>query len=469
MLLRVLFPALIIPASIFVYEDRSSWSTPVLLFEDRGWTIFSALAASDDGTIHAFLQSDPSRLSEEDIGEPGADTLWYSQIRNGKAQEPVNVLVPPPGGGYQQAIRALTDSRGNIHLLLFSTAHCLQHSVVSLDLALSPIEWIKNSQCIADSGNRFGFVQGYDDQLHLTYITGDGRLEYSSYSPSTGRWSNPRLVHDADEDSAISDTRVAHDAQGRIHVVWSEYEAPNWYPPSGVFYSRSDDGGMNWTVPLELAGEGHVQPEILAVGDGQVHVIWNGSVRIGNRYHRFSQNGGQTWSPTHVFDIEGGILGPPAIAVDSLNNAHVILSSDYGLFYAFWSISDGWSEAEPIWEGAQAGEPSALVSGGNNLHILFRERSERIWYMSRLLEAPEAIPAGQPSNQTIRQDQQSPDPPPDLQTSSVQVRDQASQSPAQRLSEQTSSRSPISPMLFGAIAALFLVLGKLLSSRIQRQ
>jgi hypothetical protein len=236
-------------------------------------------------------------------------------------------------------------------------------------------------------------TEGQDGQLQLVYIGPKGQVLYTHYSPATGQWSHPEYVFEGRESIIAADGRIAVDPPGRIHVVWSEYQAPEFYPPTGIYYAQSTDGGDTWTPPLELAGQGHVEPEIAVIGNDQVHVAWNGSAVLTDRYHRFSDNGGRSWSPVHTFSgIPGGILGPPALAVDSANTLHAILSSDKGLFYTSWTERQEWSALQQLWSDTQTGDPAAVVVGGNQLHILFREGIHKIWHMSRTLDAPPASP-----------------------------------------------------------------------------
>ncbi len=439
-------------------EPTNGWSEPILLFEGEGWTQYNALVASDDGVVHAFWQSDPSFLNENMLGKPGADNLWYSQIQDKNVSEPVNILVPPPDGGFMRSIRAVMDQNSALHLFLYSEPHCLQHSVARLSYVLLPQEWMDHTSCVADTNLRFGVTQDINMQIHLAYATREGRVLYNRYSPTTSWWSIPTTVFDGLEGINPADTRITVDTNGRIHVVWSEYQAPDYYPPIGIFYSQSSDGGRTWRTPRRLAGEGHVEPEILSIEDNQIHVIWNGSAVINNRYHRYSKDGGKTWSAQHTFEIEGGILGPPAVAVDSSNRLHAFLSSGHGLFYTYWTENQGWFDLQQIWSDVTTGDPSAIITGGNRLHIIFRERTRKIWYMWREVDAPAVTPEPRISS-TANEPRTTPSIiTSSMQASTPQTNDKLSQGALNSEIDDTANHSPGFPLLVGIMPIVFMIM-----------
>ena len=336
----VLVPLMILTSPSVMKESQpadplDSWSQPQMLFEGEGWTQYNALAASPDGTVHAFWQSDPSKLTEGAFGDPGADNLWYSRITKSEISEPINILVPPSFAPFQKGIRAVVVPPDEIHLMLWSTSQCLQHAVVKEAVAIQPKKWMDSRSCMGQTRFRFGMTLEDRGGLHLAFASDGDVLFYTLRDPESGTWSQPTRLSEGKEGLVYADVRLAIDSTKGIHVVWSEYEAPNYYPPKGVYYARSSDQGKSWSSPRQLSGSGSVEPEIIVDGNDRIHVAWNGSVNVGNRYHRMSENGGLSWSPISSFNIPGGILGPPALAVDSANGLHAIMSSDHGLFTRF--------------------------------------------------------------------------------------------------------------------------------------
>jgi len=396
--------------SVLAQGPAGEWFGPVVLYEGEGaWTQYNDLVASADGTVHAFWQSDPTKISENVEGEPGGDNLWYTRIRDNSIEEPVNILVPLDNGSLQESIQAVLDGQGNLHV--FSSSSCLQHSIVNLESALLPQVWMDNTDCIGETDFRFGVTEDQEGTLHLAYNTTNGRLVYIRLLPGETQWSLPETIFEGKNNGYTSDSRIAVDSTGKIHVVWSEYEAPEYYPPTGIYYAQSEDGGLTWTRPEQLAESGHVEAEIITTENNQVHVIWNGAAIVSDRFHRYSKDGGLSWSETTALDIRGGILGPPDIAVDSANTVHAVYSGDFGVHYTYWSEGQGWSRPQQLGPKNQTGDPSVVITGGNQLHVLFREAASRIFYMSLPLDAPviTSEPTITPLPQVPQKDSSAPD------------------------------------------------------------
>jgi Neuraminidase (sialidase) len=106
----------------------------------------------------------------------------------------------------------------------------------------------------------------------------------------------------------------------------------------GVYYSRSDNNGVSWSVPIQLGEFDEGQPAI-AVYEDDVNVLWNGDAEKRGRYYRYSKNAGETWesveilSPPSYQGGRGGLQRPPAIIVDNLGNVHALLHEQESIFY----------------------------------------------------------------------------------------------------------------------------------------
>ncbi|UCD99580.1 MAG: hypothetical protein JSV42_02300, partial [Chloroflexota bacterium] len=184
--------------------------------------------------------------------------------------------------------------------------------------------------------------------------------------------------------------------------------------PLGVFYSRSDDGGQNWTAPLQLGGMDEGQPAIDVFKD-EVHVLWNGDASKGGRYYRFSNNAGLSWqaveilSPPKAQGGKGGLQRPPGIIVDNQGRVHVLLHEQESLNYTS-KINESWSAKQSLYfpESLFAAEIFAVrmaITGGNNLHAFFllatynqpntTDRSNLIWnlfHQSKIINAESEDP-----------------------------------------------------------------------------
>jgi hypothetical protein len=205
------------------------------------------------------------------------------------------------------------------------------------------------------------------------------------------------------------------DRRGRLHLVYADQASPG--PPVGAYYQRSDDGGATWSGPRLFDGYGPgydgnygpAYPNVVAVGEDEIHVVWDGRP-LGQRWHKWSADGGLSWTaPEQVNDFQRGLTIPNALAVDSAGVLHLITLGwlDFGLlpsgaFHTSWQAGS-WSPLETISQMEWAPEaPNAAVALGNELvavwHNLNEERLE-IWTTSIVLDAPR-LPAAAPPEPT---------------------------------------------------------------------
>ncbi len=167
---------------------------------------------------------------------------------------------------------------------------------------------------------------------------------------------------------------------------------PNGWPPTGVYYANSLDGGQNWSRPLQLGGESQGWANIVASGETDVHVVWNGSPPAAGRYYRWSTYHGRVWSETELVSGSGGLTqGWPTIDVDSAGIVHVLMFANDSRGDDIHYLSRekiAWSEPIIVSHGeagGYTGHPTSLVAYGNEVHVVwvrFRREGEPqgIWY-----------------------------------------------------------------------------------------
>lgn len=226
-------------------------------------------------------------------------------------------------------------------------------------------------------------------------------------------WSFTSTVAPAEPKSSVNFTRIAVAPEGTIHVVWTEFQLPNGWPPTGVYYARSTDNGKTWSVPIQMAGTGFSQANIVAGPKGLVHVAWNGISGVQGRYDRWSTDGGRTWSKAAVLFVPlsgsvdiGGSTGPPGLAVDSAGAVHVVFAEGNRIWHSEWR--DGrWSTPEYVPTGDDSGMPpvtegiptkvrdieqvALAISRGNELIVVYpevRPNGNSLWYVTKTLDAP---------------------------------------------------------------------------------
>ena len=199
--------------------------------------------------------------------------------------------------------------------------------------------------------------------FHIVFAEREGDPFYLQYSEESTDTVAPRQVGVVDSGVTAYLPRLAYSDQDTIHVVWTETELPNG-PTLRVNYSYSADAGKNWAIPREIGGRFHSDGNVVVTNDGVVHLVWNGGVGAGGRYHQFSIDGGTTWSPTHTFCSMDGQAGYPSVVQDSSGGLHFVTGQGEYVTY-----NDGqWSESSKLPFFAADVEHSRLaIVRGNQL------------------------------------------------------------------------------------------------------
>ena len=385
------------------------WSPPVLLFKVSGTTdrvIGSPIVvAGEDGSVHVFWQYDVP----EDANHSAHAAIDYTRWDGKSWSKPVDLVDAPT----LHLSSAAIDRNGYLHLMWQGALARLFYARAWEGDATSASKWTSpvpvdmgyvNGEIVADS-------RGW---LHRVYARPGHLGPYYQVSKDGGNsWSFPvNVARTSNVNSGADWVRLAVSDNGTLHLVWTEFALPNGWPPAGVYYSRSEDGGKTWSTAVKFAGYGYDQINVATAGNNMVHVAWNGMVGIGGKYHRWSPDGGRTWSDTSTIMGGGGTTGPPQLALDSAGALHVMTGVDQRVWHAVWQ-NQAWSQPEEVLTGDETGIPplgtqiseqtrqieqiTMAISNGNQLHAVFwdvrrKDRVNYVWYTSKTVVAPSVPP-----------------------------------------------------------------------------
>jgi hypothetical protein len=185
---------------------------------------------------------------------------------------------------------------------------------------------------------------------------------------------------------------------GNLYVGWTEFSLEK----SVILFSRSSDGGVTWSKPIEISSHeglprdetGSVEGFTGAVGaDGTVYVVWADGSEIA---FATSRDGGRTFSPSQsilktapsYFDVANVSRGNgfPQIGIDPRTNRLFVIWADYrnGDIDVFCSTSTdrgkNWSAAvrvnsDPVHDGAdQFMQWLAVDPSDGSANIIFYDR-----------------------------------------------------------------------------------------------
>jgi hypothetical protein len=364
---------------VYAQADHYDWSEPLLLYQVEGTEelVTPNITTDDAGNIHVFWRA---------YGEAqGGESFIYYMRSDGEAWTmPVDVV----DSLFTLTPRATVDKKGFIHLIWVGPGRTLTYSSAPVTGAESASNWSR-PKGLNDANSSADIVLDLSGTIHVAYAgLSDSGIYYRSYTKSDDNWSLPNNISPTMRTDTSADyARLAVSENGTLHAVWTEYQLPDGWPPTGVYYSQSSDGGANWSYPVEMAGDGYVQINVIALNNMDIHVAWNGRAGVHGRFSRWSHDGGLTWSDIIPITTTGwGTEGPPQMVKDSEGGLHVLTTFNGCAWYGQW-LGWSWSALECISGDAMLSErieePSMTISTGNKLHIVFWDDKKRLWYTSK--------------------------------------------------------------------------------------
>lgn len=355
----------------------TGWSTPLNVSNSITNSSSPSLAADPAGNVH---------LTWVEELEDGASIIMYCQIIGGGCTTPIDILASQGISGMSQP-DLISDSKGYLHIAYLASG--IIYSSAYAPLAGSAANW-KQPQILFPATNYMSapsLTVGSDDALYLVFAIQIGSKSgiYFQMSEDSGKnWTEAAyLYQNLAANRMVNKPRIAVDTSGKLHVVWMEANYPETYPPIGIRYASSLDG-IVWSEPISLADGPYDDPEVIAYGDDEIHVVWSGTNVDRYKFHRWSKDGGGNWLNIWRNETLGGLQGYPALVEDGDGKLHWFLVGTVfdlnpgpgitadSLYHAVFS--QGKWITEEIVLLASIGEQnmkdvSAIIALGNQLHV----------------------------------------------------------------------------------------------------
>jgi hypothetical protein len=369
---------------------QTGWSQPVLVFESQGTVWSPSIVVDVYGQVHGFWAFTPDPSLEVSGRE-----IYYARLDH-PDWTPTDIYVID--GNIVSMLGAVNDNE--IGLMWNGGMYAWSPNPAEL----SARGWTEPQE-INKAYNDGGIAVAPDKAIWIVYGDSETNAIFvRRLDPQTHIWGAPLFVaNTAGINAAPNAARMAFTSNDVVHVVWTEFQLPNGWPPAGVYYSRSTDGGQNWTAPATL-GDGKYNQPFVATGEGQtVYIGWNGIVGIGGKYFTQSTDGGVSWSGmTAVMapGTGGGSSGAPNIVVDNDGTPHMLFSNEKCVYYASLEPT-GWTDPDCISRDIPSTHtefPAMTIGLGNKLHVLFWTNNRELWYMTRQLpiQGVEQLPSPTP-------------------------------------------------------------------------
>lgn len=464
------------------------WSPPLNLFETEGRASEAEVIADPSGVVHVFWAY--GAPGNEEAG--ASQAIYYARNDGDGWSEPVDILISP-GGRVARMHAVLADMQGHLHIV-WSGGDSIFYSRAYAPVAGNSRSWTPPTALASGAVDLMPAIAlSPAGDLYVLWSQGGSGLMFVRSEDGGENWSEPKniFVASGSKESAAQG-RIAVDALGRLHVVFTygvedaDPSSPNPHVrnPLYIYYFKSDDQGETWSDPLQVVPEPDFgEINVATFGDDVVHLVWNGRAGRRGRYHRWSQDGGETWSgvievvaPSPQNPVgDGGLSGFPALVTDATGALHMISATGGGDYYFRWK--DGvWSSPILISagldgrgatgsKGGSLEQPSIALSEGNHLDVVFHDGFERIWYTGSPIDAPH-------QDAIMFTSAVATPPPPMALTPPTTSRPTTQPEPAPNLGATdvaTMQPSAVTPLLVGIIPAALVVGTALVANRMRRR
>lgn len=377
-------------------QPDDGWSVPLDLAAGRpGRALFPTILADRAGGIHVFW------TEEVQLGGGARYSVVYAYGDGNGWAGPVDVFVGSRAGGSASDARAVVDDRGLLHTV-WSDDLGVMYAQRHVSSPVSARSWASSRLLGGGAGSGLREIQIARDgegTLHVVFSdssSGKAGVYYAQSADQGRTWTAPRLLSEDVVEGRFRLHLLPYD--GALHLALQAQGA--------IHYLRSDDGGNTWPTSLLLEETGS-WPQLVGLGQGRLLLLTVGSIPEAHcvKLQTLSADNGDSWEATDVpFLPARGCLGNALVQQDSAGKDHLVLSAYLLPAYAamIWhTVWEGerWQPVELLqWPerpyrrlGTQPDFPSAGISAGNSLHVLFMVDEGRLWYTHRKL-AVAALP-----------------------------------------------------------------------------
>ena len=180
------------------------------------------------------------------------NTIFYTRWDGVSWTEPIDILFLP-GDTVADYIAVTVDRDNRLHAVWTGDSNFYYSTALPWE-AHSAQAWSKPSVVASGSARtewESDIVTDAQGGVHIAYAVGgeEPGVYHVSSSDDGATWSSPaRLSLPLDDlEVAISNVRMIADGAGNLHVVWQTNEEEGF--GQSIYYTRSTDGGLEWTVP----------------------------------------------------------------------------------------------------------------------------------------------------------------------------------------------------------------------------
>lgn len=258
-------------------------------------------------------------------------------------------------------------------LLLFTSIYAQYEWSVPMqlsDVGTHPDTGYTYPAITVDSSGTIHAFWVFDQSPDGTSYTRYSQIEYSRSTDGGLNWSPVENITPeyTTEGKRIFYMRAVCDSDNNVHLFYQR----SYAPPDDIFYRRYD--GSNWTEPVLLANNGNVKLLANIDTDDRIYVTWVSN----NTFYRYCdlKDSIPEWSELDYILHDGNRLSTNGFIFDTDNNIYAIGTIDldpekYRPYYYFYDRSlEGWTYHKPVgnYQTKSLGE-GIVLSDSDSLYV----------------------------------------------------------------------------------------------------
>jgi hypothetical protein len=283
-------------------KKRLSWNSGVSIYPD---------ISTDSGKgLHVVWEDSSS----------GSYEIHYKKSTNRGTSWTSKQLTSGSTGCGAMLPSITTDTNDNIHVVWYSDTsgnmevYYMKSTNAGSTWTTKRLTWnageSRTPAIATDTNNRI-YIVWYDDtpgnsEIFLKKSTDEGKT-----------WTTQRLTWTSDASATPS---IAVDSNNFIHIVWHDYTPGNW----DIYYKKSTNGGTSWTSKrLTWNLSDSEWPKVTTDSNNNIHVVWDEESPGNNEvFYKRSTNGGMNWTMKRL-TWNSGASEFPKIICDPVNLIYV--------------------------------------------------------------------------------------------------------------------------------------------------
>jgi hypothetical protein len=333
------------------YPAEPVWEQPLLIASPPVEVLDPILVSGPDDLLHALW----SQVGEGTAAAEAQTGIYYARWFEQNWSRAAQVLASPDGNSWNPDVAL--DQAGRLFAVWSEgDAGQIKFSWAGATEAYRSSDWTaaRDLPSPLAIGSHSDIVSAGQDKLVVAYAVplNETRGIYLTISADAGNtWSDPLQVYNAADAGweMIDWPRLSVSSDGTLHILFTRFTLPGGRGALGLYYTRSEDGGLTWSEADAVAEQTVYWSKILAAGDDVLHRVWQVEDKTSNRrviQHQYSLDQGFSWSSLEIISTLY-LPGPADLDIDALGHLHLVMSISYltgeiGLEHWMWS-GDQWA------------------------------------------------------------------------------------------------------------------------------